>query len=81
MVAQQSPPPHPRRFMAAQRRNRRLGRPLQIPLFAKNVIRYQMMSRTGAGRACLQRWGERCSDNLLVKYFGEQIHDVGELTV
>jgi len=52
-----------------------------IPLLAKNTVRYQILSRTPAGRAYLQRWGERSSEALLAKYFGEQIHDVGELTV
>ena len=30
MVAQRALPPHPRRFMAAPQRNRRLGRPLRL---------------------------------------------------
>jgi len=52
-----------------------------IPLLVQNTVRYQGLSRTPAGRAYLQRWGERSSEVLLAKYFGEQSHDVGELTV
>ncbi|MGA5461699.1 oxygenase MpaB family protein [Mycobacterium sp. NPDC050041] len=49
------------------------------PVIAKNVVRYQILARTGRGRAYLERWGARSSDRLLAKYFGEQPHGVGEL--
>ncbi|BBY95507.1 hypothetical protein MGALJ_51760 [Mycobacterium gallinarum] len=52
-----------------------------IPIVAKNCIRYQLLARTRVGRAYLERWGERTSDALLAKYFGEQRHDVGELAL
>ncbi|WP_163888141.1 oxygenase MpaB family protein [Mycolicibacterium hippocampi] len=50
-----------------------------VPVIAKNAVRYQMLSRTRRGRAYLERWGKRSSDDLLDKYFGEQQHAVGEL--
>ena len=50
-----------------------------LPVFAKNTVRYQLLSRTRCGRAYLERWGERSSAKLLAKYFGEQQHDVGQL--
>ncbi|MDO3639641.1 oxygenase MpaB family protein [Mycolicibacterium arseniciresistens] len=49
------------------------------PVIAKNVVRYQLLSRTRAGRDHLERWGVRSSERLLAKYFGEQQHGVGEL--
>ncbi|PRC50256.1 DUF2236 domain-containing protein, partial [Mycobacterium sp. ITM-2017-0098] len=30
MVTQDAPPSHPQRFMAAEQRNRRMGRPLRV---------------------------------------------------
>ena len=39
------------------------------PAIAKNVVRYQLLARTGRGRAYLERWGARSSDRLLAKYF------------
>ncbi|QZT57765.1 oxygenase MpaB family protein [Mycolicibacterium austroafricanum] len=50
-----------------------------LPVFARNTVRYQVLSRTRHGRAYLERWGRRSSDRLLDKYFGEQQHDVGRL--
>jgi hypothetical protein len=52
-----------------------------IPLLVTNIIRYQTLSRTDIGRYYLLRWGERSSEKLLAKYFGEQNHDVGQLAV
>jgi ER-bound oxygenase mpaB/B'/Rubber oxygenase, catalytic domain len=52
-----------------------------IPLLVTNIIRYQALSRTRIGRSYLLRWGERSSEKLLAKYFGEQNHDVGQLAV
>jgi hypothetical protein len=52
-----------------------------IPLLVTNIIRYQALSRTRIGRSYLLHWGERSSEKLLAKYFGEQNHDVGQLAV
>lgn len=50
-----------------------------LPVVAKNVLRYQVLSRTRRGRAYLERWGSRSSDELLHKYFGGQRHGIGQL--
>lgn len=50
------------------------------PVVAKNMVRYQLLSRTRLGRRHLERWGARSSEKLLTRYFGEQAHGVGELT-
>lgn len=50
-----------------------------LPVIARNIGRYQLLSRTRRGRAYLERWGARSSERLLNKYFGEQQHDIGQL--
>jgi hypothetical protein len=50
-----------------------------LPVVAKNIDRYQILSRTRRGREYLERWGRRSSDALLDKYFGEQQHGIGQL--
>jgi hypothetical protein len=50
-----------------------------IPVLAANVFRYQLLTRTSLGTACVQRWGDRSRDRLLRRYFGDQAHDVGRL--
>jgi hypothetical protein len=52
-----------------------------LPVLAANFVRYHLVARTRWGRAYLQRWGERASHELLRKYFGDQAHDLGQLTL
>ena len=52
-----------------------------LPVLARNIVRYQVLSRTRSGRAYLMRWGERSSEKLLTTYFGAQNHDVGQLAI
>ncbi|OBH09990.1 hypothetical protein [Mycobacterium sp. E3247] len=62
---------YPRRFLRAEARNRRLGRPLQV----------MTLTRTRWGTAHVQRWGDRSQQRVLRRYFGHQAHDVGKLAL
>jgi hypothetical protein len=50
-------------------------------VFAANLLRYQLLSRTKAGRTVLERWGERSRRKILRRYFGDQDPDVGRLAL
>ncbi|MDZ4270322.1 MAG: oxygenase MpaB family protein, partial [Mycobacterium sp.] len=50
-----------------------------VPVVAANIVRYQVISRTPAGRAHLDRWGRRSSEKLLERYYGNESHDIGRL--
>lgn len=50
-----------------------------VPVVAANIVRYQVLSRTRAGRAHLDRWGRRSSEKLLGRYYGNESHDIGRL--
>jgi hypothetical protein len=52
-----------------------------LPVLAANVVRYQLLSRTKAGRSVLERWGERSRRKILRRYFGDQVPDVGRLAL
>jgi hypothetical protein len=72
------------RYFLRKQGMRDLGLPSPLPLavlpvLAANVVRYQILSRTRAGRRYLEWWGERSRDKVLERYFGETAHDVGEL--
>jgi hypothetical protein len=72
------------RYFLRKQGMRDLGLPSALPLavlpvLAANIVRYQILSRTSAGRRYLEWWGERSRDKVLERYFGETAHDVGEL--
>lgn len=52
-----------------------------LPVLTANLIRYQVFSRTRVGRRYLERWGARSRERVLQRYFGDGVHDVGELRV
>jgi hypothetical protein len=52
-----------------------------LPVLAANIARYQVLSRTRAGRRYLEWWGARSRDRVLERYFGDAVPDVGELRV
>jgi hypothetical protein len=49
------------------------------PVVAMNLLRYQVLGRTAAGRRYLQRHGDRALARLLRQYFGDAMPDVGGL--
>ncbi|MGY2062050.1 oxygenase MpaB family protein, partial [Nocardia gipuzkoensis] len=63
---------------------RELGLPYRPPwaagiVIVGNIVRYQTLSRFGVGRNHLERRGERSTHNLLRRYFGDDMPDVGPL--
>lgn len=56
---------------------RELGLPLRPPwafatAIAQNTVRYRLLGRTDAGRARLDRWGDRVIDDTMRRYFGQE---------
>jgi hypothetical protein len=49
------------------------------PLFAANLVRYHLLGRTATGRDYLLRRGDRSLRELLGRYFGDAVPDIGEL--
>lgn len=47
-----------------------------VPL---NLVRYQLLDRTRAGRRALTAWGERNAERVLASYFGDEARGVGEM--
>ena len=65
---------------------RALGLPWTVPwtvppLIAANVLRHQVLGRSVAGRRLLLRLGDREIRQRLRQYFGDDVPDVGDLTV
>lgn len=63
---------------------RELGLPVRPPwvfgyLVPLNLLRYQVLGRTAAGRRVLDRWGRRVSRRLLDSYFRDETVDIGSL--
>lgn len=63
---------------------RELGLPIRPPwahgyLVPLNLVRYQLLGRTGFGRRRLDAWGARVSRGLLDSYFGDEAEGVGQL--
>jgi hypothetical protein len=50
-----------------------------LPVLAMNTVRYQFLARSRRGRQYLERWGERSSERLLDRYFGQEQRGVGRL--
>ncbi len=48
------------------------------PVLASNLLRYHVLARTSWGRNRLQHWGERSFDALLDRYFGDEVHSIGQ---
>ncbi|HKS98042.1 MAG TPA: oxygenase MpaB family protein [Rugosimonospora sp.] len=61
---------------------RDLGLPVSLPwavppIVAANLLRYQLLARTPAGRAYLERWGDRSAQRQLRRYFGTESRELG----
>lgn len=72
------------RFFLRKDGMRDLDLPLVPPLavvgiIVANLVRYQVLSRTRAGRRYLQRWGERCRERTLHRHFGAADHQLAQL--
>ncbi|MEU6840495.1 oxygenase MpaB family protein [Streptomyces sp. NPDC046716] len=74
------------RFFLGRRGMRDLGLPPSLPwavppLIAANLLRYQILGRSEAGRAHLQRRGERFIERHLRRHFHEHTPDVAAFDV
>jgi hypothetical protein len=63
---------------------RELGLPARPPwvfgyVVPLNLLRYQVLGRTGPGRRLLDAWGRRVSRGILDSYFRDEAEDVGKL--